>query len=206
MTSKQTTILMGQPFSQLHCSKYFSTAGGSLYYILSSRLCCYVSPAFFFGCLDSVNRILGFRSQRTKYRTSIKFDEQTNAYVYHGFCCSNRPPRYVVSNFPSAALQLISNFRHVVAFGALLLSSLIELSISTWITAKYNANHNAPTSSAHVRVSYLFFMSIWTIVFGSVYLVGFLIAGTSIFASMAPHFFLRVLFYSTYHDNFSFHL
>ena len=101
-------------------------------------------------------------------------------------------------NSPSAILQLISHITNLVAFGALVIFSLIELSIAAWITAKYNANHNFPTSSARARVRYTLFMSIWTTIFGSVYLVGFLVAASSIFVSVASHFFLYVL----YHLNF----
>jgi hypothetical protein len=75
------------------------------------------------------------------------------------------------------------------------------LSIAAWITAKYNKNHNFPTSSARAQVRYLLFMSIWTIVFGTVYLVGFLMAASSIFVSVASHFFLCVLSHSTCHLN-----
>ena len=79
-------------------------------------------------------------------------------------------------------------------------SSLIEVSIAAWITAKYNTNHNFPNSSTRAQVRYLLFMSIWTIVFGTVYLVGFLVA-SGIFASVPLHFLLCVLSHSTCHLN-----
>ena len=44
-------------------------------------------------------------------------------------------------------------------------------------------------------------MSIWTIAFGAVYLVGFLVAASSIFVSVASHFILCVLSHSTSHLN-----
>jgi len=100
-----------------------------------------------------------------------------------------------------AALQLISTFRNLVAFGVLLIVSLIELCIAAWITAKYNTNHNFPTSSTRAQVRYLLFMSIWTIVFGTVYLVGFFVAANSVFVSVASHFFLCVLSHSICHLN-----
>jgi len=133
--------------------------------------------------------------------SELKFNEYTNIYVSHEFYRSNGSPQYVFSNSPFAVLQPISNFRNLVAFGVLLVVSLIELSIAAWITAKYNKNHNFPTSSARAQVRYLLFMSIWTIVFGTVYLVGFLMAASSIFVSVASHFFLCVLSHSTRHLN-----
>jgi len=51
-----------------------------------------------------------------------------------------------------------------------------------------------PTSSAHVRVCYTLFMSIWTTTFGLVYLVGFLVAASSIFVSVVSH-----VLYSTFY-------
>jgi len=40
-------------------------------------------------------------------------------------------------------------------------------------------------------------MSIWTIVFGTAYSIGFFVAASSVFASVASHFFLCVLSQST---------
>jgi len=65
--------------------------------------------------------------------------------------------------------------------------------ISAWITAKYNAHHNFPNSGVRARVRYLLFLSIWTLLFGSGFLVIFLVSATSAFASVASHFFLYVL-------------
>ena len=117
----------------------------------------------------------------------------------HEFCPSNRCARYVFSNSPSAAPQLISNFWNLVSLGAIIVFSIIEMSIAAWITAKYNVHHNYPTSGTRARVRYILFVSVWTIAIGSLYLIGFLVAPTSIFSSMASHFFLYVLSYSAYH-------
>ena len=103
------------------------------------------------------------------------------------------PSKYVYSHSPSAVLQLISRVQNLVTFGDLVIFSLIKLSIATWMTAKYNASHNFPTSSARARVCYTLFILIWTTISGSVYLVGFLVAASSIFTSVASHFFLYVL-------------
>lgn len=74
-------------------------------------------------------------------------------------------------------------------FGAIVVFSIIEMCISAWITAKYNANHNFPNSGVRARVRYILFVSIWTILFGSGFLVVFLVATTSALASVASHFF-----------------
>jgi len=74
-------------------------------------------------------------------------------------------------------------------FGALVVFSIIEMCISAWITAKYNAHHNFPNSGVRARVRYLLFLSIWTLLFGSGFLVIFLLSATSAFASVASHFF-----------------
>jgi len=78
---------------------------------------------------------------------------------------------------------------HPIMFGAIVVFSIIEMCISAWITAKYNANHNFPNSGVRARVRYLLFVSIWTILFGSGFLVVFLVATTSALASVASHFF-----------------
>ena len=106
-------------------------------------------------------------------------------------------------NSPFASLQLISNFRNLVAFGILLVFAIVELYLSAYLTAKYNANHNFPTLSAHCRVRYVLFASIWTIIFATAYLVGFFVSATSLFASVVSHFIMYVPSHSTHHLNFS---
>ena len=156
---------------------------------------------FFYFLFDTHHGCFRFSCLRRtrKLRTQI---QRINEHLYHGFCPSNQPPFTRKSS--CTALWLIPQFLNTVVFGALFIITLIELSTSAWITAKYNANHNFPTSAARARVRYLLFVSIWTIVFGSVSLVGFLVAPTRIFTSVASHFFLYVLFYFTFHHKFSF--
>ena len=104
-----------------------------------------------------------------------------------------------VLEFPSSALHLISKFRNLVAFSTLIIFSIIEMSIAAWITAKYNSRHNFPSSGTRARVRYTLFVSIWTIVIGTAYLIGFLVAASSVFSSVASHFVLYVLSHSTHH-------
>ena len=64
--------------------------------------------------------------------------------------------------------------------------------IAAWITAKYNANHNFPNSGLRARVRYILFVSIWTILFGSVYIALFITMAGSWMTGLASHFVLYV--------------
>ncbi|KDR86110.1 hypothetical protein GALMADRAFT_235345 [Galerina marginata CBS 339.88] len=91
------------------------------------------------------------------------------------------------------AIDSFIRIGHPITFGALLVFSIIEMCISAWLTAKYNAHHNYPSSSVKARVRYLLFVSIWTILISSVYLVAFLVASSSFVASVASHFIFLFL-------------
>ena len=67
--------------------------------------------------------------------------------------------------------------------------------IAAWITAKYNANHNFPNSGLRARVRYILFVSIWTILFGSVYIALFITMAGSWMTGLASHFVLYVSLY-----------
>ena len=64
--------------------------------------------------------------------------------------------------------------------------------IAAWITAKYNAHHNFPNSGLRARVRYILFVSIWTVLFGSVYLALFISMAGSWITGVASHFVLYV--------------
>jgi len=91
------------------------------------------------------------------------------------------------------AMDSLIRIGHPITFGALVVFSIIEMCISAWLTTKYNAHHNYPSLSVRDRVRYLLFVSIWTILFGSVYLVGFLMASGTFLASVASHFIFLLL-------------
>lgn len=101
--------------------------------------------------------------------------------------------------FPFRGTPINLKLPELVTLGALFLFALVELFIAVWLTAKYNANDNFPTSETPSRVRYLLFMSIWIIVFGIVYLVGFFVAENSILASVGSSFVLYVLSHSIRH-------
>ena len=64
--------------------------------------------------------------------------------------------------------------------------------IAAWITAKYNAHHNFPNSGLRARVRYILFTSIWTVLFGSVYIALFIAMAGSWMTGLASHFVLYV--------------
>ena len=68
--------------------------------------------------------------------------------------------------------------------------------IAAWITAKYNAHHNFPNSGLRARVRYILFVSIWTVLFGSVYLALFIAMAGSWITGIASHLVLYVSYCS----------
>lgn len=62
---------------------------------------------------------------------------------------------------------------HPVVFSLIVLFSVIELAISAWLVSRFNMHHNA-SKSEQDRVRFLLFTSIWTVVFGSFYMILFL--------------------------------
>lgn len=85
---------------------------------------------------------------------------------------------------------------HPILFGSIVLFALIEMCVSAWLTAKYNANHNYPFGAVRARVRYILFCSIWTALVGAIFLVLFWVTSVgSIMTSVAAHFiFLIVTF------------
>jgi len=82
---------------------------------------------------------------------------------------------------------------HPIMFGGIVVFSIIEMCIAAWITAKYNARHNFPNSGLRARVRYILFVSIWTVLLGSVYLGLFISMAGSMVTSVGSHFiFLAV--------------
>ncbi|PPQ73988.1 hypothetical protein CVT26_006357 [Gymnopilus dilepis] len=80
-----------------------------------------------------------------------------------------------------------------LTFTLVILFSIIEMCISAWLIAKYNAHHNFRNSGERARVRYLLFTSLWTIVMGTLYLIVFSLAASSILSSIASHtFFLFI--------------
>ncbi|EDR00850.1 uncharacterized protein LACBIDRAFT_312872 [Laccaria bicolor S238N-H82] len=77
---------------------------------------------------------------------------------------------------------------HPLFFSIIVVFAIIELSISAWLVAKYNARHNFTHRSLRTRVRYTLFVSIWTVLFGTIFLIMFLVASTGfILTSIATH-------------------
>ncbi|KAF8868885.1 hypothetical protein CPB84DRAFT_1805999 [Gymnopilus junonius] len=84
-------------------------------------------------------------------------------------------------------MNTIIRFGYPIIFGILLASSIIELSISAWLTSKFNTMHNNSSTSEKISVRYILFCSVWTIVFGGAYFITFLLAISGIITSIASH-------------------
>lgn len=106
-------------------------------------------------------------------------------------------------------LQLISNFRNSVAFGALFIFTIIEMCIAVWMipnTPKddYSCFENC-ASNIEYWVCCLLGISGWTLVLGTVYSVRFLQNPYGYCTSAPSHALLYVLSHST-HDKLSFEM
>jgi len=83
---------------------------------------------------------------------------------------------------------------HPIVFGLILLFSIIELSISAYLTARYNHNHNYRSISQRDRVRFVLFCSTWTIVGCLFFILLFLhSAAGSIMTSVAAHLVFLII-------------
>jgi len=77
---------------------------------------------------------------------------------------------------------------HPIVFGLIVFFGIIELAISAWLVSHFNKHHNYSSTSERDRVRFLLFSSIWTVVFGALYVVLFLHSATgSIATSVLSH-------------------
>ncbi|KAF8221795.1 hypothetical protein L208DRAFT_1462280 [Tricholoma matsutake] len=77
---------------------------------------------------------------------------------------------------------------HPIAFSILLLFSIIEIAISSWLVSRYNSHHNYRNFTNRDRVRYTLFASTWTVVGSIFYLILFLHSPDgSILTSVASH-------------------
>jgi len=78
---------------------------------------------------------------------------------------------------------------HPILFGSIVIFSIIQMCIAAWLTARYNSRHDYPFPAVRIRVRYILFCCIWTILAGSIFLVMFwVMAANSIMTSVAAHF------------------
>ncbi|KAJ6606146.1 hypothetical protein DFH09DRAFT_1119442 [Mycena vulgaris] len=62
---------------------------------------------------------------------------------------------------------------HPITFGLIILFGLFELSLSAWLTSRYNMLHNERNNSERDRVRFALFTSTWTIFFSGIMVVLF---------------------------------
>ncbi|KAG1816394.1 uncharacterized protein BJ212DRAFT_1446934 [Suillus subaureus] len=77
---------------------------------------------------------------------------------------------------------------HPLVFSLIIFCSIIELSISAWLTSRFTARHNYFSLAERDRTCFLLFTSAWTIVFSSLYMCFFYLPGT-VLGSVISHIF-----------------
>jgi hypothetical protein len=76
---------------------------------------------------------------------------------------------------------------YFIFFVAIFVFAIIELSISAWVTARYNTHHDFLSTSLRDRVRFLLFCSIWTTFLSPLFPVLLLLGGVEVLASVAAH-------------------
>jgi len=76
---------------------------------------------------------------------------------------------------------------HHITFGAIVLFSIIELSLSAWLTAQYSIHHNYTRISVRDRVRFILFCATWTVSLGSMIMILFYHSATGVLTSVGAH-------------------
>ena len=71
---------------------------------------------------------------------------------------------------------------------------VLQLSISAWVTARYNSRHDFLSTALRDRVRFLLFCSIWTTFLSPFFPVLLLLGSVEVLTSVAAHLVLFVLF------------
>ncbi|CDZ97870.1 Marvel domain [Phaffia rhodozyma] len=79
------------------------------------------------------------------------------------------------------------NRGHPILFGLLIVFTIIEGAISTWLVNTYNRHNNYPDGSIRDRSRFICFLSWWTLVFSIIFVALFQIKKDSILTSVASH-------------------
>ncbi|KAG1775712.1 hypothetical protein EV702DRAFT_1180267 [Suillus placidus] len=82
---------------------------------------------------------------------------------------------------------------HPVVLSLIIFCSIIELSISAWLTSRFTAYHNFFSLAERDCTRFLLFTSGWTIVFSCLYMLFFFYLPGSILGSVASHIFFLFL-------------
>jgi len=72
-------------------------------------------------------------------------------------------------------------------FISIVVFAIIELSISAWLTARYNSHHNFLSTTERDRVRFLLFCSIWTTLLSPIFPVVLSLESLEVLASVAAH-------------------
>ncbi|KAH8094641.1 hypothetical protein BXZ70DRAFT_350502 [Cristinia sonorae] len=77
---------------------------------------------------------------------------------------------------------------HPITMGLIIFFSIIQLSISAWLTSQFNKHHNYLSISIRDKTRFILFTSIWTIVVAFLFMILFLhSAGGSVLTSVGSH-------------------
>jgi len=82
---------------------------------------------------------------------------------------------------------------HPLFFGLIIVSCIIEMSISAWVTSQYISRHNSPDSGTETRVRFILFTSVWTIVISLAYSLIFQLWMYEPFAGTLSHLIFLML-------------
>ncbi|KZV85400.1 hypothetical protein EXIGLDRAFT_234889 [Exidia glandulosa HHB12029] len=77
---------------------------------------------------------------------------------------------------------------HPILFGLIIFLAIVEGSLATWLTVKYNAHHDYPNKSTRDTTRFLVFASWWTVLFSFIFAGLFFHSSTgSVLTSVASH-------------------
>jgi len=76
---------------------------------------------------------------------------------------------------------------YFIFFAVIIVLAIIELSISAWLTARYESHHNYLSIAERDRVHFLLFCSIWTTLLSPVFPILLFIGSLEILLSFAAH-------------------
>lgn len=116
----------------------------------------------------------------------------------------NLQPRHLIintntlsprSNSLRRAMDLDTHMRtgYPIVFSLIVFCSIIELSISAWLTSRFTAYHNYFSLAERDRTRFLLFTSTWTTVFSGLYMFFSFYLPGSVLSSVASHFLFLFL-------------
>jgi len=76
---------------------------------------------------------------------------------------------------------------YFIFFGILVIFAVIELSISAWLTARYDSHHNYLSITERDRVRFLLFCSTWTTLLSPIFPVLLLLESAELLTGIAAH-------------------